>query len=289
MTQPRIGFVGQGFIGKAYADDFEKRGYEVVRYALEEPYVKNKDKIKECDVVFIAVPTPTTPEGFDASIVEIALELMGEGSVAVIKSTLLPGTTKRLAQQFSDLFVIHSPEFLRERTALLDAMQPQRTIIGIPEDNNDYQAHAKTLLEILPKAPFESVCSSEEAELVKYGGNCFLFTKVIFMNLMYDLSQKLGADFEKVSEAMAADARIGDSHMMPVHASGHVDEKNTGRGAGGHCFIKDFAAFADMYDQLLTDEQGAALLRAFEQKNLELLKTTQKDLDLVEGVYGKNS
>ena len=41
----KIGFIGQGWIGKNYADDFERRGLEVVRYALEEPYVKNKDKI----------------------------------------------------------------------------------------------------------------------------------------------------------------------------------------------------------------------------------------------------
>ena len=64
-----IGFVGQGWIGKHYADNFEARGYMVVRYALEEPYVKNKEKIKECGIVFIAVPTPTSPKGFDASIV----------------------------------------------------------------------------------------------------------------------------------------------------------------------------------------------------------------------------
>ncbi len=59
-----IGFIGQGFIGKSYADDLERRGKKVVRYSLEEPYIKNKDRIRDCDIVFIAVPTPTTPEGF---------------------------------------------------------------------------------------------------------------------------------------------------------------------------------------------------------------------------------
>ena len=60
-TKEKIGFIGQGFIGKNYADDFERRGFEVIRYALEEPYRANKEKIRECDIVFIAVPTPTTP------------------------------------------------------------------------------------------------------------------------------------------------------------------------------------------------------------------------------------
>ena len=76
-----IGFIGQGWIGKHYADDFEKRGYDVVRYALEEPYIKNGDKIKDCDIVFIAVPTPSTLEGFDDSIVRKAIKGVGQGKI----------------------------------------------------------------------------------------------------------------------------------------------------------------------------------------------------------------
>src|SRR5690242_15193207 len=91
----KIGFIGQGFVGKNQADDFERRGYEVVRYALEEPFVKNKDKIKECDMVFIAVPTPTTPEGFDYSLVEQVISLVEKGKIVVVRSTILPGTTQK--------------------------------------------------------------------------------------------------------------------------------------------------------------------------------------------------
>lgn len=58
MEDILIGFVGQGWIGKNYADDFEERGFSVIRYSLEEPYVANKERIKDCDMVFIAVPTP---------------------------------------------------------------------------------------------------------------------------------------------------------------------------------------------------------------------------------------
>jgi hypothetical protein len=50
--KPQIGFIGQGWVGKNYSDDFEKRGYEVIRYSLEVPYVYNKEKIAECDIVF---------------------------------------------------------------------------------------------------------------------------------------------------------------------------------------------------------------------------------------------
>ena len=78
-----IGFIGQGFIGKNYANDFEKRGFNIVRYDIEK-YKNNKNKIKSCDIVFIAVPTPTTPKGFDFKILESVFSLIGENKVAII-------------------------------------------------------------------------------------------------------------------------------------------------------------------------------------------------------------
>ncbi|MEZ4195113.1 MAG: NAD(P)-binding domain-containing protein [Candidatus Paceibacterota bacterium] len=79
MLEYKIGFIGQGFIGKNMADDFVERGYEVVRFALEEKYIGNREVIADCDFVFIAVPTPTTPQGFDISVVESVLPLIGKG------------------------------------------------------------------------------------------------------------------------------------------------------------------------------------------------------------------
>ena len=87
-NMPIIGFVGQGWLGKHYADLFEVMGYNIVRYAKEEPYIANKEKIAECDIVFICVPTPSTKDGFDDSIVHEAVKLVGKGKIAVIKSTV---------------------------------------------------------------------------------------------------------------------------------------------------------------------------------------------------------
>ncbi len=66
----KIGFIGQGWIGKNYADDFENRDYDIVRYSLDPAHIGNKDKIKDCDMVIIAVPTPTTKTGCDYSLLE---------------------------------------------------------------------------------------------------------------------------------------------------------------------------------------------------------------------------
>lgn len=283
----QIGFIGQGWIGKNYADDFEARGYEVVRYALEEPYVNNKDAIKDCEIVFIAVPTPTNQDGFDGSFVRDALSVVGKGSIAVIKSTITVGTTKKLQSEFANITVLHSPEFLREKTAAHDAANPDRNLIGIPQDTDDMRASARAVMDVLPDAPYQHIMDSNDAELVKYAGNCFLYTKVLFMNQLYDLVKESKGDWQRVREALIHDPRIGVSHTEPVHNSGHDESGQKGlRGAGGHCFIKDFETFRTMYEEWVGDSFGSDSLRAQSEYNRKLLVQSGKDLDLAESVYG---
>lgn len=289
-TNMKLGFVGQGWIGKNLADHYAERGFTCVRYALTPEFEKNKFAIAECDIVFIAVPTPTLPEGFDDSVLRSVMNLVGKGKIAVIKSTVLPGTTDSIQKENPDIMVFHVPEFLREVSVSHDINYPDRNIVGIPNDfidDAEYQKAARQIMEVLPPSPFESVCKASEAELTKYGGNNFLYTKVVFMNILYDMANALSARYDVVAGNMRADPRIGFSHMQPVHQYDHMQATQSGRGAGGHCFIKDFAAFRELYERTLPkDEEGVALLRAFEAKNNKLLKRSRKDLGLLEGVYG---
>lgn len=287
MTVP-IGFIGQGWIGKHYADEFESRGYNTVRYALEAPHNENREKIQQCDIVFIAVPTPTDVNGFDDSYVRDALGNLKQGATAVIKSTLLPGTTKKLQADFPQLFVLHSPEFLSEKTAAYDAAHPNRNLIGIPSDTPEFREKAEAVMDVLPDAPYRHVLDSNDAELVKYAGNCFLYTKVLYMNILYDMVCAMGGDWERVRDALIHDPRIGISHTEPVHASGHVkDATKRHRGAGGHCFIKDFEAFRRLYEEKADNAVGNELLLAMAKLNSQLLTASGKDLDLLRGVYGE--
>lgn len=288
MKKPLTGFIGQGFIGKNYADDFERRGFSVVRYARSAPYNKNKEKIAQCPIVFIAVPTPTTEHGFDDSVVREVMAHVGGGNIAVIKSTTLPGTTESIQKQYRDVVVLHSPEFLAEATATHDASHPERNIIGIPVAGALHTSAAKRVLSILPKAPFNLVCSSRESELIKYAGNAFLYLKVVFANILYDIATKEGADWGVLASAIGADARIGPSHLQVAHSSGHKGAR-VGRGAGGHCFIKDFSALRSLYaERFPNDKKGLRVLTALECKNNDLLTKSGKDLDLLKGVYGEN-
>ncbi|MEK7118326.1 MAG: hypothetical protein AAB869_01835, partial [Patescibacteria group bacterium] len=207
-----IGFIGQGWIGKNLADHFEERGFSTVRYANEEPYVKNRKKVGECDIVFIAVPTPSTPSGFDDHILRTVMGNVGKGKIAVIKSTILPGTTDDIALQFPDIYVLHSPEFLRETSVRYDIAYPDRNIIGVPSkyfEDPTWLAKAEVVMSVLPQSPYKRICRAPEAELTKYGGNNFLYAKVVFMNLMYDLALDHGARWDVLAENLTADPRIG--------------------------------------------------------------------------------
>ncbi|OGZ05808.1 MAG: hypothetical protein A2845_03320 [Candidatus Lloydbacteria bacterium RIFCSPHIGHO2_01_FULL_49_22] len=274
-----LGFIGQGWVGKNYADHFEDRGFTVVRYSLEEPYVHNKEEIAKCDIVFIAVPTPTTPDGFDDRYIRSVIDLVGRGKVAVIKSTIPPGTTRRLAKEHTDKFIIHAPEFLREAFARHDVDHPERVFVGIPDLSEEYKKWGKVVLDIHPKAPHSEMVSAEEAEFIKYVHNTMGYSLIVFTNLLYDLAQKHGVEWAKVKEAITNNPWYPSKYIDPVHKGG--------RGAGGACFIKDFATLRHTYEQdLPNDVEGLALLRAFEAKNNQMLRDSGKDIGILDGVYG---
>jgi UDPglucose 6-dehydrogenase len=278
-----IGFIGQGFIGKNMADDFANRGYDIIRYDNEN-YVDNKDLIKACDFVFIAVPTPSTPDGFNDSILQEVIKLVGDDKTAIIKSTIKVGTTEKFQQQYPEKYILHSPEFLTEKNAANDTKFPPRNIIGYTDKS---KAKAEEVLKLLPEAPHNFLIGSREAELIKYMGNNFLFLKVIFANIVYNLAERNNVDYDTVANIVGYDSRIGHSHLAVNHQSGL--QTNTGRGAGGHCFIKDMSAFVEMFEEagLTSEEDEIALnfLNSAVKLNNQLLLNSDKDLDLLEGVY----
>jgi len=279
MKGPKLGFIGQGFVGKAYADYYEKRGFDVIRYAKEKPFEANKSAIAGCDIVFIAVPTPSTPKGFDDSIVREVVGLVGKGKTAVIRSTIIPGTTESLAKEYPDRFVIHAPEFLTARTAAEDVAQPKKNVIGIPIESPEYRAKAEALMRILPPASHNSIVSAKDAEMIKYIQNNFFYVKNVYMGICYKLADKLGCDLDAIHKALLSEPMMGTyHHLAPVRDGGY--------GAGGHCLLKDFEAFIRFYEASDGEKSGDEVLKAIRDRNLELLKKSNKDQEIVASIYG---
>ncbi|PIT89255.1 MAG: hypothetical protein COU27_01290, partial [Candidatus Levybacteria bacterium CG10_big_fil_rev_8_21_14_0_10_36_7] len=238
--------------------------------------------IKNCDIVFIAVPTPTVCGVYDDSIIREVIPLVEKNKIIVLKSTICFGLSRVLQKKFKDYTIVHSPEFLSETTASEDTRNPFFNIVGINQKSKKHKDVARLIHSILPKAPASFTVSYEEAELIKYAHNTSAYTRIVFSNLLYDLSKKVGADWKNVVQAIKADPFIATKHVSnnyidPVHKGG--------RGAGGNCFIKDFAIFSNMYKKIANDPLGAQLLQSFERKNIELLQKSKKDLKLLNGVY----
>ncbi len=224
----KICIIGCGVVGGALRRWFESQAADVAVYDPPKG-LDDTCAIDRADVVFVCVPTPyDAAAGFDGSYVLDAVSGIGGEKVVVIKSTVLPGTTDALQAQFPQHRFMFNPEFVREASAYDDLVHPDRQVIGTTEQSID---DARFVLSLLPRAAQEITCGAREAEMAKYVANSFLAVKVSFANEVFDLCASLGIEYDAVREIVAADARIGASHLDAA-ADGY-------RGYSGKCLPKD--------------------------------------------------
>lgn len=239
----KIGICGVGMVGGALRNYFEKKNIKPFLYDKGNG-LGSLEELNQADIIFVCVPTPFDKEkGFDLSFIENACQNIKGEKIIVIKSTVLPGTTEKLQKKYPQHKFLFNPEFLTEITADQDMDYPDRQIIGYTKESYNVSGD---ILQILPLAPFERVLQATEAEIIKYFGNAWFATKVIFANQMYELCQKIEIDYNNVKEAVAADKRIGRSHLEVIH-KGY-------RGYGGKCLPKDIQALIQF-----SDKQGVDL------------------------------
>jgi UDPglucose 6-dehydrogenase len=217
------------------------------------------------EVAFIAVGTPPDEDGSAdlRHVLAVADQIgrhMRRETVVVTKSTVPVGTARKVAAAVGRharhrFHVCSNPEFLKEGSAVLDFMKPDRVVIGVESE------HAARVMAAL-YAPFTHagapllVMDVASAELTKYAANAMLATRISFMNEIANLCERVGADVELVREGIGADGRIGPAFL---HA---------GPGYGGSCFPKDVKALAR------TAAQHGARLRILE--SVEAVNEAQK-------------
>ena len=259
---PPIGLMGLGTVGSAARAYLESRGH---RLRLYDPYLGlgSVQEINEARVIFVCVPTPYHERhGFDPSAVQEAVGLLEPEKIVVLKSTVLPGTTDFLQRRYREHRLLFNPEFLREATARQDFARPDRQIVGHTEAS---RAVAEEVLSLLPRAPFMRIVTAAQAEMAKYMANAFLAVKVSFANEIYNLCSALGIEYDALRPLVAADPRIGPSHLDVLHG-GY-------RGYGGKCLPKDTRSLMDLARAL---NVTLRVLAAAHDVNQELLPA---DLD----------
>lgn len=198
-----------------------------------------KSSVEKASVVFIAVGTPMSDEG-EANLEYVfgaargIAKSMNGYKVIVDKSTVPVGTAAKVAEVIKsetshDFDVVSNPEFLKEGDAINDFMKPDRVVIGADSDKaaaimrEIYDPFLRTFHPLI-------LMDVKSAEMTKYASNCFLATKISFINEMSNLCEKAGANIDLVREGMGADRRIGYQFLFP------------GVGYGGSCFPKDVQA-----------------------------------------------
>jgi len=233
------------------------------------------------DVVFIAVGTPSNPNGeADLSQVktaakEVARNLKKGYTVVVNKSTAPPGTTKKVAliieknkKKDARFDIAFCPEFLREGSAVSDSLCPDRVVIGTKG-----QRPARILKKIHQplKAPILTT-GIESAEMIKYAANAYLALRIVFINQIANLCEKAGADVEEVIKGIGMDRRIGSHYWYP------------GLGYGGSCFPKDVAALSFFAQSL---KENDSLFEKMDKLNksriARVLKRVQKNFGSFSG------
>ena len=172
-------------------------------------------------------------------------------NIILVRSTIVPGTTRLFQKEFPNLNFVFNPEFLTERSAKYDFINQSRFILG---GEKTYTSQVASLFKwrfgnSLPiiETDFET------AELIKYMNNCFFATKVSFLNEMKLISDKVGSNWDLAIEGFVRDGRIGHSHLSVPGPDGKF-------GFGGSCFPKDIQAiinFAKNLDLNLSTLEGA--------------------------------
>jgi UDPglucose 6-dehydrogenase len=191
------------------------------------------DAVAGAEFVFLCVATPQSADGSaDLSYVEAAAKEIGDslqsGAIVVNKSTVPVGSADMVERVIgrSDIGVVSNPEFLREGTAVVDSLNPDRIVVGA----NDARAAAKVgELFSSTRAPL-IVTDATTSETIKYASNAFLATKLSFVNALAGLCEEVGADARDVLLGLGYDKRIGFEFLRP------------GPGWGGSCLPKDTRA-----------------------------------------------
>jgi len=216
----KVAIIGSGVVGHATGKGLAQMGSEVIFYDVNSRTIQRLQReglsvahsldeaVERSQVLILCLPTPPSAEGFDLSYlyrVVDKLEGLIRDHMVVVRSTVLPGTTRELASILPAERLLYIPEFLREAYALEDFLNPYRIVIGAQSEA------AFKVGETLYRGFHAPIIKTdwETAELGKLVSNSFLASKISFFNEVWLLCRKLGIDTTKIETIAALDARIG--------------------------------------------------------------------------------
>ncbi len=266
----KISIIGTGYVGLVSGTCFAELGHEVTCIDIDEKKINilnegrcpiyepglidllsrnkkserlrfstNYESISSAQVIFLAVGTPSRDNGeanldYLFSAAESVIKNIQSNAVIVIKSTVPIGTCQEMqtflkSKTTKSFHIVNNPEFLKEGSAVDDFMKPDRVVIGA-SDELAFKLMDEVYSPLVRQGNPLLKMSNISAEMTKYAANCFLATKISFINEIAKLCDATGADIEEVRNGIKTDPRIGHHFLYP------------GPGYGGSCFPKDVKA-----------------------------------------------
>lgn len=261
----KIGIIGWGVVGSAVGEGLKMLGHTVSRH---DPKFKTKiEEVLDTEIVFVCVPTPSKKNNeCDISIVHdtiFKLKSKNYKGVIALKSTSVPGTTQNIINKFKDKDICFVPEFLRERSALEDFVK-NHEVLAIGCISNKAWKKVKEAHSFIPKNIVRM--SPTEAEILKYYSNTLNALRVVFANVMYEVSSNFKSDYDKILKTFLL---RGTSSPDYLNCSPKL------RGYGGMCLPKDIKAMSFLCKKLGLPFE---IFKTVNSDNNKLKKTTFKGM-----------
>lgn len=259
-----INIIGYGYVGSSMGFLCKKRNIKysitdtlpkedqdsVCFFNVLENTIKYSEEHNKINFYFICVPTPSKKESYecDTSIVSNIFNILSKNcnktSIVIIKSTVAPGTSRKLYDENTNnsVSLFFNPEFLTEKNAENDILNEKKIIIGC--DSKYKNVYITSLMSKLYNTHTGiNFCLYEHAEMMKYTINTYLAQKVSFFNQIYEICEKLNISYDDVKDLFLLDERISPSHTS-------VPGPDDKFGFGGSCFVKELKCIADLAEKL---------------------------------------
>tara|TARA_B100002019_G_scaffold290492_1_gene308304 strand:- start:10038 stop:10838 length:801 start_codon:yes stop_codon:yes gene_type:complete len=250
----KIGIIGLGAVGTANKNGFEHLGHEV--FVHDKMLNTSIQDVFDAEIVFICVPTPRANDGScDTSIIENIireLNLYNYKGVVAIRSTVEPGFTNRIIQNYKNMNICFVPEFLRERCADDDFIN-NHNLLAVGTNNVETYRKVIKAHGSLPKNTEH--LTPTEAEILKYYNNLYAALRITFANVMFELCEKYNTDYTAIKDAYIKTGKANDMYL---------DVNNNLRGFGGMCLPKDVSAINHLFEKLNLDY---SLIKSIQEDN----------------------
>jgi UDPglucose 6-dehydrogenase len=277
----KIGIIGNGFVGNAINQFMKKKGLTVNVFDIQaDKCFSTFREVLSSELIFVCVPTPTniqTGETDTGALTNVISKIpKNHNSYIVLKSTALPGTTRKIFKKRPDLKLIFSPEFLTERTAVIDFEFPSRIVLGFecPKINYESEEIYKFFKKCFPST-YLMTTDWETAEFIKYFCNCFYASKISIMNEFFQIAKALDLNWDECVDGLTSSQWVNKEHTA-------VPGPDRDFGFGGKCFPKDILAFITFSKN---NGINPVMLSSAWSKNVEV--RTNKNWSRIEGAFTK--